>query len=74
MKLKEVFARYQRRLAERRGDLSRSPHGEQRAGTPPTGPAIRPGAGPAGTPGVTDHGRILRPQPTSNPYPGVNVT
>ncbi len=36
------------------------------------GGAMRPGEGPAGTPGWRNP-RVIRPQPTSNPFPGVNV-
>jgi hypothetical protein len=37
-------------------------------------PSIRPFEGPAHTPGHTDNPRIITPQPSSNPYPGVHVS
>ncbi|MBF5044892.1 hypothetical protein FGE12_21005 [Aggregicoccus sp. 17bor-14] len=36
-------------------------------------PVIRPQEGPAGTPGESDDGRVIKPQPVRDPYPGVKV-
>jgi hypothetical protein len=41
----------------------------------PSVPPLRPSEGPAKTPGHPHHEpRIITPQPSSNPYPGVGVT
>jgi hypothetical protein len=40
----------------------------------PSIPPMRPFEGPGGTPGRQRGPRIIRPQPSSIPYPGVGVT
>lgn len=44
----------------------------------PSVPPMRPSEGPAGTPGIPGHHhhepRIIEPQPSSIPYPGIKVT
>ncbi|ADO75751.1 conserved uncharacterized protein [Stigmatella aurantiaca DW4/3-1] len=37
-------------------------------------PVIRPSEGPAGTPTQSDGPRIIHPQISPNPYPGVGVS
>jgi hypothetical protein len=44
---------------------------EERA---PSVPPLRPSEGPARTPAQGHEPRIIEPQPSSNPYPGVGVS
>ena len=43
-------------------------------GRAPSVPPMRPSEGPAKTPGHHHEPRIIEPQPSSNPYPGVGVS
>lgn len=44
-------------------------------GRAPSVPPMRPSEGPAKTPGHHHHEpRVIAPQPSSNPYPGVGVS
>ncbi|HYI00773.1 hypothetical protein [Hyalangium sp.] len=47
------------------------PEDEKRA---PSVPPLRPSEGPGRTPARGDEPRIIEPQPSSNPYPGVGVS
>lgn len=41
---------------------------------PSHAPPLRPSEGPGGTPGRSGEPRIISPQPSSIPYPGVGVS
>ncbi len=51
----------------------RTAHSEEEEHAPSV-PPLRPAEGPAGTPSRGDRSRIIEPQPTSIPYPGVGVS
>lgn len=54
-------------------DPGRSAQSEDEDRAPST-PPLRPSEGPGGTPAQGGEPRIISPQPSSNPYPGVGVS